>query len=53
MRNGQWKKWALAMFSGATMMQVPGCTETAIGILTLASVVTAGGVVYLVVRVID
>jgi hypothetical protein len=53
MRDGRWKRSALALLSGMVLFQVPGCTEAALGIMTLASVVTAGGVIYLVTRVID
>jgi hypothetical protein len=53
MRNGQWKRLLLAAFSGAILFQAPGCVETALGISTLASVVTAGGVIYLIRRVLD
>jgi hypothetical protein len=53
MRNGQWKRLALAMCSGAFLCQVTGCAETAIYVSSLASVLTAGGVLYLVRKVID
>jgi hypothetical protein len=53
MRNGQWKRLALAVLSGAVLFQAPGCVETALGITTLASLATAGGVIYLVVKVLD
>ena len=38
---------------GAVLFQAPGCVETALGITTLASLATAGGVIYLVVKVLD
>ncbi len=48
-----WKKLALAMLSGAVMFQAPACAEAALAVTTLSSVVTAGGVMYLVWRVFD
>jgi hypothetical protein len=47
-----WKRLALLLGSGL-LMQTPGCTETAAGITALASAITAGGVIYLVIKVID
>jgi hypothetical protein len=53
MRYGQWKRLVLTMLSGAVLFQAPGCEQAAIGLSTLASLVTAGGVIYLVTKVID
>lgn len=53
MRKMQLKKLALGLLSGAFLCQITGCAETAIYVSSLASVVTAGGVMYLVRRVID
>ncbi len=53
MRNGQWKKYLLPLLSGGLLCQVPGCAEAAAGITALATSITAGGVIYLVWRVID
>jgi hypothetical protein len=53
MRSLRWKQLSLMLFSGAILLQVPACAETAYYLSTLANVVTAGGVVYLVTRVID
>lgn len=53
MRDGRWKRSALTLLSGMVLFQVPGCTEGALAAMTLASVVTAGGVMFLVFRVID
>jgi hypothetical protein len=53
MRKNNWKRWMVAMFSGAVLFQAPGCAEAALGLNTLANVVTAGGVIYLVVQVLD
>lgn len=45
-------KFAYAFLSGAVLFQAPGCAETALGITTLSSAITAGAVVYLVSRVV-
>lgn len=47
------KKWAILMASGAMMAQAPGCTEQAVVIASFAQVITAGGVIYLVGRVLE
>jgi len=48
-----WKRTALAMLCGAVLLQTPACTETSLIVSSLANVVTAGGVVYLVTQVLD
>jgi len=53
MRKLHWKKLALAMLSGSVLLQVPACTDAALAITTLSSMITASGVTYLVWRVID
>lgn len=53
MRKINWKQLALAVCSGTILFQVPGCTETALYITSLASAVTAGTVVFLARKVID
>lgn len=53
MRNTTWKKLALMLLSGSVMLQIPACTQTAISVATFASLVTAGGVVYLIGRVTE
>lgn len=52
MRSLEWKKWLLSMSSGATLFQTAGCIETSAGLITLFSGLTAGGVLYLVARII-
>lgn len=52
MRNHQWKKYLFAALSGAILFQAPGC-DPALGLITISSMVTAGGVTYLVFRVLD
>lgn len=53
MRHMFWKRLTLAIASGSLLFQLPGCTEGAIYVTSLAAVVTAGSVVYLVIRVLD
>ncbi len=52
-RTSWWKKMlAIGALSGAVLFQTPACTDAAQIITAGASVVTAGGVMYLVDRVI-
>ncbi|MFH1746259.1 MAG: hypothetical protein ABIG44_04370 [Planctomycetota bacterium] len=53
MRKHAWKMWALAMASGAVLLQTPACVETATIVTSVAQVITAGGVVYIVSRVME
>ena len=53
MMKKMWKKLlAVGLISGAFMFQTPTCTPTAEVITAGASLVTAGGVLYLVDRVV-
>lgn len=52
MRKFDARKWLWMMSSGAAMFQVPGCTETALGLTSFFSALTAGGVLYLIFRVL-
>ena len=53
MRRIGWKKWAIAVMSGSMLFQVPGCVETAALLTSAASMATAGGVWYLVTRIMN
>jgi hypothetical protein len=53
MRVRRWKELSLAVVSGAFLMQIPGCAELALTGISISSAITAGGVLYLVRRVID
>jgi hypothetical protein len=53
MRKLEWKKLALALLSGTILFQAPGCVEMATVVTAISSALTAGGVLYLVRRVID
>lgn len=48
----KWKRFMLKFLSGAIMLQTSGCTDIATFTTTIASIVTAGGVIYIVTRVI-
>lgn len=52
MRKLQWKKLLIAMTSGSFMLQTAGCANAALGATTLFTGITAGGVIYLVFRVL-
>ncbi len=47
------KRLALAVLSGTILLQAPGCAETAAVITAAASSVSAGGILYLLRKVID
>jgi hypothetical protein len=47
------KKWALACASGAVLLQVPGCTEAAVIVTGWASAITAGGVLFLIRKIME
>ncbi len=51
MNNRRLKRLALAMLSGTILLQAPGCVETALGVTSVASALTAGGVLYLVQKI--
>lgn len=50
MRMQKWKKVSLMILSGSVLLQVPTCFEA---VTALSSAVTAGGVMYLVARVLE
>lgn len=51
------KKWnlrTLGMYLGnGLLLQTTGCIELGVGITTLATTVTAGGVIYLITRILE
>lgn len=53
MQNRRWKKWLLTMCSGALMLQTAGCVEAAAVATSVFTAVTAGGVLFLVNRVVN
>lgn len=53
MRKYFWKHLTLAVATGGMLMQAPGCAEAATIVTGFASTVTAGGVLYLVFRVLE
>jgi hypothetical protein len=52
MRNSHWKKLQWIMLGSAVLLQLPGCIDTNLSIISLSSVVTAGGVIYLIFKVL-
>lgn len=53
MKKKLWKKLlAVGVLSGSIMFQTPACVQTAEVVTAASSLVTAGGVIYLVDRVI-
>ncbi|MBU0639673.1 MAG: hypothetical protein KKB50_12475 [Planctomycetes bacterium] len=53
MRKVSWQKWTVLLGSGAFLMQVPGCTETAAVWTAVFSGLTTGGVFYLIRRILE
>lgn len=48
-----WLKWAATLAAGATMLQANGCVDGTDFLTSTASVLTAGGVLFLVFRVLS
>lgn len=46
-------KKLLFCMSNGLLLQTTGCVELGVGITTLATTVTAGGVIYLITRVLE
>lgn len=54
MKTNAWKKlFVAALLSGSFLFQTPTCTEQAAFVTAASSAVTAGGVLYLVGRVVN
>ena len=53
MRKRLWGRWATLLAAGAVLLQTPGCVETAAVVTSIAQVITAGGVMYIVGRVLE
>lgn len=54
MKRHTWKKWAVLLATGGALLQTTtSCNQLATGVITISSVVTAGGVVYIVSRIIQ
>jgi hypothetical protein len=51
MRIRDWKRLALSMLSGGVLLQTTGCTDAALGITTIASAITAGGVIFILQKI--
>jgi hypothetical protein len=48
-----WHKWAAIVACGGMMLQITTCTDAATVITSLATTVTAGGVIYIITRIMD
>lgn len=53
MTSHKFRRLLLALSSGAVFMQVPGCTETAAVVTAVATTVSAGGLLFLINRILD
>lgn len=53
MRNFTKRMWLLSLVGGGMLMQMPGCSDAFLFISGLSSAVTAGGVIYLISRVLE
>ncbi|MCG3127128.1 MAG: hypothetical protein CHACPFDD_01986 [Phycisphaerae bacterium] len=52
MRTQRWKKLLLSLGSGSFLFQIAGCTEAAIGATTVFTGITAGGMIFLLNRIL-
>ena len=48
-----WHKWAAIVACGGMMLQITTCTDAATVVTSLATTVTAGGVIYIITRIMD
>ena len=54
MNTKRWKKlFAFGLLGGAILLQTPACAEQAAVVTAVTSTITAGGVLYLVGRVLN
>lgn len=53
MRLIKWHRWLLMAASGAVVLQTTACIEFSTTLTAIASAVSAGGVVYIVTRIIN
>ncbi|MEP0845289.1 MAG: hypothetical protein HRF50_00550 [Phycisphaerae bacterium] len=53
MRMVRLSKWVAAIASGAVLLQTTACTEVASAITAIATTVSAGGVIYIVSRIVN
>lgn len=53
MKRSNWKKWVALLTTGAAVLQATtSCNRLATGVITASSVVTAGGVLYIIDRIV-
>jgi hypothetical protein len=53
MRMNTWRKWAVLASSGALLLQVPGCTESAAVLTAIFSGLSTGGLFWLIHKVLQ
>ena len=53
MRKSNWKSWLLSAVGCGVLFQAPTCTDAFQVVTSVSSIVTAGGVIYLVSRVLE
>ncbi len=53
MPSRHWNKLAAVLACGAMLLQVPACTDAATVITSIATSITAGGVIYIITRIMD
>lgn len=51
-RKARIHRWLATLASGAMMLQTSGCTQALTTTIAISSVITAGGVIYIVTRII-
>lgn len=53
-RNGiRWHRWMVAVASGAVLLQTTACVEFSSTLTAIATTVSAGGVLYIVSRILN
>ncbi len=53
MRKRSWKVTLLTLTSGGMMLQMTGCSDAFLGVTALSSAISAGGLIYLIARVLE
>ncbi len=53
MRSEAMKKWAVLLLSGSMLLQTPGCVETAVTATAIFSAVSAGGLLFLIRKILQ
>lgn len=48
-----WRRWFVTVLSGGMLFQAPGCVEAASVVTAVSATIGAGGILYLVSRVLN